>query len=385
MKTNNMRPSTLILFCLTVLSCVRCAEVTVTGYEGGTAVIDCPFQEDHKSKPKYLKKGLDSNSTKLIQSNGHDEWTHRGRVSLQDRKNRSIFTVTIHNLTPEDAGIYVCGVEGWFNDFTTLVNVTVVTTPTHTATSSPLSDLTAMENTALFKTNHTSATSGEPLYISGCVLAAVVGLGLLIVALAAVWGRARRKRASSSTNSGNSQQDCHVYSEIQYTPAHPPDTHSQRDPQSGSSIYTLVTSPAPDKRPTGLHTASHPTQSSPSTDGIYSLASNPMPTLRSGANSVANQESEAKISVYSLASNSTPALQSGANSVANLNQSKPGVYSYISPANENSECHECKVVTLHDEPIGCDSPPLSSCESTTPAVSSGQTSIEGQSPYSMIA
>ena len=75
--------------------------------------------------PKYLQRGKFKDSVELIRSTGGSEWTHRGRVSLQDKKDRNIFTVTIHDLTLEDAGTYGCGVDNWGADFYTQVNLNI--------------------------------------------------------------------------------------------------------------------------------------------------------------------------------------------------------------------------------------------------------------------
>ncbi|KAL2086253.1 hypothetical protein ACEWY4_017312 [Coilia grayii] len=116
----------LVLLLLTVLSCVRCAEITVTGDEGGIAAITCPSQEGYESYPKYLVKGVYKDGVDVIRSDGRAEWTHKGRVSLLDKKGRNNFTVLIHNLTLEDAGRYGCGVNKWGFDYFTIVHLHVV-------------------------------------------------------------------------------------------------------------------------------------------------------------------------------------------------------------------------------------------------------------------
>ncbi|XP_076118378.1 uncharacterized protein LOC143099194 isoform X2 [Alosa pseudoharengus] len=103
----------LILLHLHVLSCVRHKVIQVRGYEGGDAVLDCPSQKGYESSPKYLRrvKNEQENPVEVIRSDGNAEWTHRGRVSLLDMKDKDIFTVTIRNLTLEDSNMYWCGVD----------------------------------------------------------------------------------------------------------------------------------------------------------------------------------------------------------------------------------------------------------------------------------
>ncbi|XP_041961043.1 uncharacterized protein LOC121719457 isoform X3 [Alosa sapidissima] len=171
------------LLSLAVLSCVSCKEITVRGYEDRDAVINCPSQKGYELYPKYLLKGVYKYSVEMIRSDGQAEWTHRGRVSLQDKKDTNIFIVTIHNLTLEDAGTYECGADRWGEDVYTTVNlivvsklnkptaaipqvtaeVTTVTLPntvpvsTHNATTRPLTNITYSERT---ESDPTSAASG---------------------------------------------------------------------------------------------------------------------------------------------------------------------------------------------------------------------------------
>ncbi|XP_041961358.1 CMRF35-like molecule 5 isoform X1 [Alosa sapidissima] len=132
------------LLSLTVLSCVSCKEITVRGYEDRDAVINCPSQKGYELYPKYLLKGLYKYSVEMIRSDGQAEWTHRGRVSLQDKKDTHIFIVTIHNLTLEDAGTYGCGVDRWGGDFYTTVNL-IVETLVHMHTHSAKTHHTGIE------------------------------------------------------------------------------------------------------------------------------------------------------------------------------------------------------------------------------------------------
>ncbi|XP_041961040.1 mucin-2-like isoform X1 [Alosa sapidissima] len=113
------------LLSLAVMSCVRCDEITVKGHEGGDAVLNCTYQKSDESFKKYLLKGESKDGVDVILSRKGKVWTHKERVSLQDKKDVNIFTVTIRNLTPEDAGIYWCGVKKYLEDPYTRVNLTV--------------------------------------------------------------------------------------------------------------------------------------------------------------------------------------------------------------------------------------------------------------------
>ncbi|KAL2086252.1 hypothetical protein ACEWY4_017311 [Coilia grayii] len=281
----------LMLLLLTVLSCVRCAEITVTGDEGGTAAITCPSQEGYESYPKYLRKGVYEDGVDVIRSDGRAEWTHKGRVSLLDKKGRNNFTVLLHNLTPGDSGRYGCGVNTWGSDYFTIVHLKVVpkkqtivhpkvtagvitvlpTSPsesaTYNATSSSVAVTTGPENSTQFQTDHSSASSDQLKFMSGGLATALVVFGLLIMTFRLMKSRHRR---NGHVHSEDTREDGHLYSEIE-----PPSPDLQSDPQCSSAltaIYSLASPAAPEDSPTGLQTANHILQPTPASDDIYSYS-----------------------------------------------------------------------------------------------------------------
>ncbi|XP_063060923.1 CMRF35-like molecule 9 [Engraulis encrasicolus] len=279
-----MRSILIMLLVINGMSCVCSVNVSVSGDEGGAVAIHCPYEKDYANNRKYLQKAQSSISSssshtsssvsKLIQSEGEDERINSGRVSLQDQKRNNTFTVTIHNLTVEDAGIYACGVQRGFEDYiTSKVNVTVVPSPSHVATSDTPSALTTVAYSANVNNTQTADISGEGEGVSLWLVAALVGLGLLLVTstTATMVGRAKCKRASSSSLSGNTKQDGNLYSEIQYTS--PPATHT----------------------PNQIHRMPGSANQHPSaTSNFYSLSTIPVATFHSGGCSIANQGSEFK-------------------------------------------------------------------------------------------
>ncbi|XP_076118334.1 polymeric immunoglobulin receptor-like [Alosa pseudoharengus] len=295
-----------------LLSCVSCEEITVRGYERGDAVINCAYQKGYESNKKYLLKGEFKDGVEIIRSNWQAEWSHSGRVSLQDKKNENIFTVTIHDLTLEDAGIYGCGVDIQGTHFFTRVNLTVVST--HYATTRPLSNIT--ERTTHLQSDPTSASGDHLAHLSGGLVAAVVMFAVVVVAFRLMKSRADEKGASPTPLSGNmsQSQDSCVYSEIQPTSPHATDGPDQSDQRSSSfltTIYALATHPAPDQHPasakganqipqpttsnmhtanqlpqpttSNMHTANHLPQPTTDGDDIYYLLTNPTPALNAGA------------------------------------------------------------------------------------------------------
>uniref|UniRef100_A0A3B1JMZ6 Immunoglobulin V-set domain-containing protein n=1 Tax=Astyanax mexicanus TaxID=7994 RepID=A0A3B1JMZ6_ASTMX len=86
---------------------------TVTGYRGSSVEIRCPYDSGYETNMKYLCRGACSNlplGNKDIPvksgSTAKDQ-----RFSLKDDTAARVFTVTITDLRPEDAGQYWCGIK----------------------------------------------------------------------------------------------------------------------------------------------------------------------------------------------------------------------------------------------------------------------------------
>ncbi|XP_066506512.1 CMRF35-like molecule 1 [Hoplias malabaricus] len=104
-------------------------EVKETGTEGSAAVIHCPYTKGYETYIKYFCKGVYTNCTTLLQTNGEDSWRHEGRLSLTDSKEQRLIVVTIRDLRMEDTGPYGCGIERIGQDPFTLVRLTVNKAP----------------------------------------------------------------------------------------------------------------------------------------------------------------------------------------------------------------------------------------------------------------
>ncbi|XP_027004071.2 polymeric immunoglobulin receptor-like [Tachysurus fulvidraco] len=96
------------------------------GSEGESAVINCSYAAQYKTSHKYFCKGIQEDCKTLIKSDGQNEWTLEGRLSLHDNKEKNIFVVNINNLSSEDSGRYGCGVEITGQDLITVVHLTVM-------------------------------------------------------------------------------------------------------------------------------------------------------------------------------------------------------------------------------------------------------------------
>ncbi|XP_062395813.1 CMRF35-like molecule 8 [Sardina pilchardus] len=415
----------IIILSLTVLRCVSCEDITVNGNEGGNAVINCLSQKGYESYSKYLLKGEYKDRVDVIRSDGQAVLTHRGRVSLQDKKDTNKFIVTIRNLTIEDAGTYGCGVDKWFEDLYTTVKLTVdrkpnkptpaipkvtvevstatlsntVSVSTHNATTRPLYNITESVGTKHFQSDPTSAASGGHLAIlSGGLVVAVVIFGLLVVTFR-LMKRSEKKRASPLSGntrpdvcvyseiqptsphalptplSGYTRPDSCVYSEIQPTSPHATDGPNQSDLSSSpalTSIYALATHPAP---PPAQHhiiakAANQHPQPTATGDDIYSLATHPTRALHSGATSAANQHELCPATdvigsdvIYSLATNLMPSLPTCA-STSSTNNQQP----------ESGPAIYCNLTSANENPDGCEYATV--VFSNEPIVSPCKTQIE---------
>ncbi|XP_042247055.1 polymeric immunoglobulin receptor-like [Thunnus maccoyii] len=95
--------------------------IRVSGYEGREAKVSCPYEEGYESYEKYLCRNECGDDDVLIT-------TTRGktdRYSIDDDKNKRVFTATISDLSSTDAGKYWCGVTRTGKDIYTEVKLDV--------------------------------------------------------------------------------------------------------------------------------------------------------------------------------------------------------------------------------------------------------------------
>ncbi|XP_002727889.3 CMRF-35-like molecule 4 [Rattus norvegicus] len=83
---------------------------SVTGTEGESLSVTCPYEERFKSTIKYWCRGsLILLCEDIVMTRGSEE-ARNGRVSIRDDPDNLTFTVTLQSLTLEDTGTYMCGV-----------------------------------------------------------------------------------------------------------------------------------------------------------------------------------------------------------------------------------------------------------------------------------
>uniref|UniRef100_A0A8C8UJ56 Ig-like domain-containing protein n=1 Tax=Peromyscus maniculatus bairdii TaxID=230844 RepID=A0A8C8UJ56_PERMB len=101
-------PSALLL--LQVPGCVPLRGPSkVTGTVGESLSVRCQYKEEHKNNEKYWSSLLPP--CKEIVGTRASKEARKGRVSIRDRPANLTFTVTLENLTLEDAGTYKCAVD----------------------------------------------------------------------------------------------------------------------------------------------------------------------------------------------------------------------------------------------------------------------------------
>uniref|UniRef100_A0A8C8W419 Ig-like domain-containing protein n=1 Tax=Peromyscus maniculatus bairdii TaxID=230844 RepID=A0A8C8W419_PERMB len=102
-------PSALLL--LQVPGCVPLhGPSKVTGTVGESLSVRCQYEEEHKTNDKYWCRVTMLPCKGLVKTRASKE-AGKGRVSIRDHPATLTFTVTLENLTLEDAGTYKCGVD----------------------------------------------------------------------------------------------------------------------------------------------------------------------------------------------------------------------------------------------------------------------------------
>ncbi|XDV16845.1 hypothetical protein PO909_016372, partial [Leuciscus waleckii] len=88
---------------------------TMVGREGDSSEIKCRYDENHSTEIKHLCKGkcFTKDAQNIIQSD--EAHVNKTKISVKDETELNLFTVTLSDLTAEDAGIYWCAVKEAFN------------------------------------------------------------------------------------------------------------------------------------------------------------------------------------------------------------------------------------------------------------------------------
>ncbi|XP_041491530.1 CMRF35-like molecule 2 [Microtus oregoni] len=132
-----------------LLLCLRgCFSLTgpgsVSGYVGGSLHVQCQYGESYKDHVKYWCRGPhDTECETLVEIKGNGEEKKNGRVSIRDHAENFTVTVTMEDLSLDDAGSYWCKIQtffiwdSWSRDLAVLVKVHVFPVPTTVETTLP--------------------------------------------------------------------------------------------------------------------------------------------------------------------------------------------------------------------------------------------------------
>ncbi|XP_042822655.1 protein CD300H isoform X1 [Panthera tigris] len=103
-------PSALLLLSVPGFSSLS-GPSTVTGTEGGSLRVQCQYEEKYKTFTKYwCRQPCLLLWNQMVETRGSEGEVRSGRVSIVDHSADLTFTVTLENLTTDDAGKYRCGI-----------------------------------------------------------------------------------------------------------------------------------------------------------------------------------------------------------------------------------------------------------------------------------
>uniref|UniRef100_A0A673VGP3 CD300H molecule (gene/pseudogene) n=1 Tax=Suricata suricatta TaxID=37032 RepID=A0A673VGP3_SURSU len=103
-------PAVLLLLSVPGFSSLSCPS-TVTGTEGGSLSVQCRYEEKYQAFTKYwCRQPCWVLWNQMVETRGSEGVVRSDRVSIVDHSADLTFTVTLENLTANDAGKYRCGI-----------------------------------------------------------------------------------------------------------------------------------------------------------------------------------------------------------------------------------------------------------------------------------
>ncbi|XP_047401451.1 CMRF35-like molecule 9 isoform X5 [Sciurus carolinensis] len=152
-----MRPLVLLWSCLMLpgYEALKCPK-EISGFEGDTVSLKCTYGEEQRKLKKYWCKETGifiSRCSSTIYSGKDGQEITKDRVSIRDSPQELAFTVTLRDLTLQDAGKYWCGAYRLGVDETSPVSLIVF--PGSSRPPMPL-DSTLAEDTSSVPSSHSS-------------------------------------------------------------------------------------------------------------------------------------------------------------------------------------------------------------------------------------
>ncbi|XP_052474258.1 CMRF35-like molecule 3 isoform X2 [Carassius gibelio] len=246
----------------------------LTGYRGERVNIRCTYESGYESFSKYLCKGeCNIGNRNIIVRSGSPAKDQR--FSLRDDTTARVFTVTITDLRPEDAGQYWCGVERTLADVYSEI-LLLVRHDNKTTEDSTISPFT--ETSSYFSTTETnpqpSSISVTDQHKSTDLASVAGGLGSVLLVLVLCSGTflilKKRKRKSGTAlfqqNVPHNTETDRMYEEIPNSDDIATTSSSNQTPASHHitrpqvcTVYAKVTNQQPDSNPRHTHSTNQVT------------------------------------------------------------------------------------------------------------------------------
>ncbi|XP_017544023.2 polymeric immunoglobulin receptor-like isoform X2 [Pygocentrus nattereri] len=224
--------------------------LTQEAHPGDTVTFTCEYPQESKYLSKYVYKATDHNYSVVIYTLGLS--TQNGRFSLFDYQEENLFNVSISDVTEEDGGVYLCGVQGRkqgdLNPYYSLFNEIQLQV---TASGASASSITTI------------------IIVGVCVALLLIGGSALIVYK--LTHKKTRDSASSSSNRRNTVNSDDV--------PHTPFYEEIPDTRATSTVYATTQDPGPH---TAANRSAHPPTAPPVKD-IYPMAQLSHPAAESSA------------------------------------------------------------------------------------------------------
>ncbi|XP_058532469.1 CMRF35-like molecule 1 [Ochotona princeps] len=181
---------------------------TVRGPERGNLSVRCRYDGGWETYNKYWCRGAEWSYCKiLIRTTGSEHEVRRGRLSIRDHHRSCTFTVTVEQLSEDDADTYWCGMEKVGADPGVPVEVIVEPAPTTVLTTSSTTVTSTMNMStapATRRENHGSPTmsshsgDGSPTLKLSILLPLIFAVLLLLFVGATLlaWMMKQQKKAS---------------------------------------------------------------------------------------------------------------------------------------------------------------------------------------------
>ncbi|XP_077019853.1 CMRF35-like molecule 7 [Tamandua tetradactyla] len=167
---------------LLILSLPGCFSIrgpsTVTGPEQGSLTLQCHYDTGWERHRKWWCRGAGWDFCRiLVQTSESGYLQKKGRVLISDNQSNRLFTVTMQNLSKDDADTYWCGIEKFGTDLG--VQVKVIVHPVGAVPMNQDADLLA-------RPTDSSSAQATPFVRTRYVLLVFVKVPILLILLGAI-------------------------------------------------------------------------------------------------------------------------------------------------------------------------------------------------------